>query len=338
MSKKRVKLVDIAEAMNVSVGLVSLVLSGKAKENRISDAVAQKVIEKANEMGYRANQMARGLRTGKSNIIGLIVADIANPYFGKMARFVENEAAKLGYQVMFGSSDEDPDKLNDLINVFLSRQVDGTIIVPVHKSEKYLEALKNQAFPFVFIDRYCEQVPVDAFCTDNFLGAYQLCDLLIKKGYRKIGAVVYDSNISNNTERIRGYTSALKQHNLYDESEHLSFRISFDHFETRLESIIREAIDKKCEALFFANNSLGIASIKLFDKMGMNIPDDLGVVSFDNPESFQIAKPAITCMEQPIEQMCRLAIEKLVDIIENQNNIQEGTVLLPASMIVRDSC
>jgi LacI family transcriptional regulator len=338
MSKKRVKLVDIAEALNVSVGLVSLVLSGKAKENRISDAVSQKVIEKAKELGYRANQMARGLRTGKSNIIGLIVADIANPYFGKMARFVENEAAKLGYQVMFGSSDENPDKLNDLINVFLSRQVDGTVIVPVTKSEKHLEALKKQAFPFVFIDRYCAQVPVDAFCTDNFLGAYQLCDLLIKKGYKKIGAIVYDSEISNNTERIRGYTSALKQHNLYEEHASLIFRVRFEHFETRLESIIKDAIEKKCEALFFANNSLGVASIKLFDKMGIKIPDDLGMVSFDNPESFQVAKPAITCMEQPIEQMCRLAIGKLVDLIENKQNNQEGTVLLPASMIVRNSC
>ncbi len=210
MSLKKVKLVDIAKEMNVSVGLVSLVLSGKAKESRISEGLAKKVALKAKQMGYQANALARGLRTGKSYIIGLIVADIANPYFGKMARQIENEASKLGYQVMFSSSDEDGVKQEELVSMFLSRQVDGMIIVPVANSEKLFSELQSQSVPFVFIDRYCEGINQDFVTTDNFEGAVELTNQLIEKGYKKIASLVYDIDNTNNIDRIRGYESALK--------------------------------------------------------------------------------------------------------------------------------
>jgi len=338
MAKKRVKLIDIASALDVSIGLVSIVLSGKGKENRISDALSKKVIEKAKELGYQANQLARGLRTGKTNIIGLAVADIANPYFGKMARFIENEASKLGYQVMFGSSDEDPKKLNDIINVFLTRQVDAMVIVPVKDSKDFLHSLQDQTIPFVFIDRYCEGVDESSVCTDNFDGAYQLNNILISKGYKKIGALVYDTGLSNNKERIKGYVSALKTANLYDANEDLVFEVGFKHMETRLESALKTAMRKGCDALFFANNSLGIQSLKYFDKMEIEIPTDMGMVSFDNPESFQIAKPGVTCLEQPIAQMCARAISILSDKIEGKGQEKNSSILLPGNLIVRGSC
>lgn len=338
MAKKRVKLVDIAKELDVSVGLVSIVLSGKNKENRISDTLTQKVIAKANEMGYQKNKLARGLRTGKSGIIGLAVADIANPYFGKMARFIENEASKLGYQVMFGSCDEDSEKLNDLIDVFLSRQVDAMLIVPVNNSEKYLLALQEQPIPFVFLDRYCEGVNEDAVMTDNFEGGYQLSNVLVNKGYKKIAAFVYDTGLTNNKERIKGYISALKNANMYNDSEDLVFEIGFKHLETRLESALNAAIKKGCDALFFANNNLGIQSLKYFNRMNIKLPQDLGIVSFDNPESFQISKPGVTCFEQPIEHMCTKAISILFNKIDGGLSEKKDLVLLPGNLIIRESC
>ncbi|MBI9065344.1 MAG: substrate-binding domain-containing protein, partial [Marinilabiliaceae bacterium] len=317
---------------------VSCVLSGKAKENRISKNLAKKVIDKANELGYQTNQMARGLRTGKSGILGLVVADIANPYFGKMARFIENEAAKLGYQVMFGSSDEDSNKLNSIVNVFLSRQVDGLVIVPVNGSEEFLKKLKDQSVPFVFIDRYSEGVDVETVCTDNFEGAYQLTHLLISKGCKKIASFVYDTNLTNNLERIKGYESCLKSAGLYKGNEELVYEVGFKHMEQRLESSIKLALKNKCDAFFFANNALGVHCIKYFKDNGVRIPDDIKVVSFDNPEAFQIVDPSITCYEQPIEQMSARAIKVLFDKIENRSLVQNRTYLLPGNLIVRNSC
>jgi LacI family transcriptional regulator len=337
MTQKRVKLVDIAKELNVSVGLVSLVLGGKAKEHRISDAISEKVLQKAKEMGYQANQVARGLRTGKTGIIGLIVADIANPYFGQMARCLENGAAKLGYQVMFGSSDEDEMKLNQLVNVFLSRQVDGMIVVPVKNSQKILSEIQKQSIPVVLIDRYCDDHDEDFICSDNFEGSFQLNSLLLNSGYRKIAAFVYTTEVTNLRDRIRGYESAVHNKFPSENLEDLIFEVGFKNVRAGLESAIKKAIGKGCDALFFANNNLGILSLNILDKMGKHVPDDIGLVSFDNPEAFQIAKPGITCFEQPIESMCKEAI-RILSLKINNKKLPEYRRQLQGSLILRGSC
>ena len=113
-SGKKVTIVDIAKELGVSNAMVSMVLSGKGSEHRISEKAAKRVFESAKKLGYKPNQMAKALRTGKSGVLGLIVADIANPFFANIARSIENEAEKFGYQVMFASSDEDLEKFTKL--------------------------------------------------------------------------------------------------------------------------------------------------------------------------------------------------------------------------------
>ncbi len=336
MSLKKVKLVDIAKEMNVSVGLVSLVLSGKAKESRISEGLSKKVALKAKQMGYQANALARGLRTGKSYIIGLIVADIANPYFGKMARQIENEASKLGYQVMFSSSDEDGVKQEELVSMFLSRQVDGMIIVPVANSEKLFSELQSQSVPFVFIDRYCEGINQDFVTTDNFEGAVELTNQLIEKGYKKIASLVYDIDNTNNIDRIKGYESALKNSNLYSK-EPIVLSVNRNRKDNKLREIIQKAISDGCDAFFFANNSLGIESIKIISELGLKIPKDIAMVSFDNPVTFDVVSPGITCYEQPIEYMSSKAVNILYEKMKGNKLNEIQKILLPGNLIFRES-
>ncbi len=335
MGKKRITLGDIAKELNVSIGLVSLVLSGKAKENRIRDEVARKVIDKAKEMGYQANVMARGLRTGKSGIIGLVVADIANPFFATLARYVENEAARQGYQVMFSSSDEDPKKLNSILNAFHSRQVDGLIIVPVEDSKDSLQRIQDQFIPTVLIDRECDGFKEDLICTDNYQGGFELANVLIKEKYKKIGALVYDLNLSNNKERIRGYEEAIQQAGY--EIEPLIFKIDFDNVEDELEKVLHNAIDECCDALFFANNNLGILSLKILRNIDKKLPKELGMVSFDNPEAFEISRPRMTSYQQPIKEISKQAVTMLISKIKEKQPAENKRVLLRGKLILRDS-
>jgi len=336
MSQDQVKLIDIAKKLNVSVGLVSIVLAGKSKECRISAELTEKVIKTAKELGYRPNQLARGLRTGKSGIIGLLVADISNPFFGKMARFIENEAAKLEYQVMFGSSDENPEKLENLINMFTSRQVDGMIIVPVFQSKSFLLSLQEQSIPFVFIDRYCDGVDEDAVVSNNYMGSYQLTRLLTKNGYRKIAAIANVLHLSNIKERVHGFTTAIKDSGLDYPVEDFVYEV--DQLDTGVEAVLKQALENDCDAFFFANNKLGISSLKYFDKAGLSIPDDIGIVSYDNPEVFQATNPGITCMEQPIELMCAKALNILSRKIEGKSLTKPERISLDGNLIVRESC
>lgn len=121
---KKPSLTDIAEKLGVSTTLVSMVLNGKGKENRISDRMVKKVYEVAGELNYKPNQLARGLRTGRSKTIGMIVADISNPFFANIGRKIEDEASKHGYHVIFCSSDENTEQSNTLIGVLKERQVE----------------------------------------------------------------------------------------------------------------------------------------------------------------------------------------------------------------------
>src|SRR5690606_11324084 len=133
--KKRVSIKNIAEAAGVSTALVSYVLNNKEKEARVGKEIAIKIREIAKELGYQPNQRAKSLKSGLSYIIGLIVADISNPYFANIARTVEDEAKKNNYTVIFGSSDENAEKSRDLIDVLINRQVDGFIIAPTDDFE-----------------------------------------------------------------------------------------------------------------------------------------------------------------------------------------------------------
>ncbi len=335
MPRKQVKLADIATDLKVSVGLVSLVLSGKSKEYRISDSIAEKVIQRASQLGYTTNQLARGLRTGKSGIIGLIVADIANPYFGKMARSIENEASKVGYHVMFGSSDENPEKQNSLINIFLSRQVDAMAIVPVRDSSKFFKSLKNSSTPIVFIDRYCDGIVEDVCCADNEKGGFELTNHLLQQGYRKIAAFVLDQVLSTNTDRIRGYRRAIPNSD-YD-SDNLVYTLGYHYDDISLMQALEDAIRRGCDSIFFANNNLAISSLSLFGKMGLRIPEDLGIVSFDNPEAFEISMPPITCYEQPIELICSTAVKTMYKKLDHYKTWSPSKRLFEGSLIIRKS-
>lgn len=336
--KRKVKLIDIAKKLEVSVGLVSVVLSGKWKENRISEALAKKVVATANEMGYQKNQLATSLRTGKSGIIGLVVADIANPFFGKMARFIEDEALKRGYQLMIGSSDEDANKLGGILNVFVSRQVDGLLIVPVRNSGAIISDVVVDKVPFVFVDRYCENLEEDVVLTDNFEGAYQLCRVLVNKGYKKIATFVYDNNLTNNIERINGYKAALKNTRNKGQKEEYIYKIDFKNVENSLKIALKSALENKCDAIFFANNHLGILSLKYLNEMNVSIPDEIGVVGFDNPEVFQIIKPGVTCFEQPIQEICEKAVDLLFKKIEGKELPEKHKMHLSGKIISRNSC
>ena len=147
--EKRTSLKDIAYQVGVSTTLVSIVLNGKSKQYRIGDDVSQRVIDVAKKMNYSPNMSARNLRVGKSQLIGLVVTDISNPFYSAIARIIEDRANELGYTVVFSSSDEELKLTNKLINVLLSKGVDGLIVVPCDGSKKLITDLHDKNIPLV---------------------------------------------------------------------------------------------------------------------------------------------------------------------------------------------
>ena len=151
---KPVSIKDIAGQVGVSTTTVSFVLNGKAKEKRISDDLKNRILEVAASLNYRPNQVARGLRTGQTHTLGLIIEDISNPFFANLAKAVEAEADKFGYTVMFCSTENNEQKASSLLHMLKHRQMDGFIITPTQGMESEVKRLGEEGRPVVLIDRY----------------------------------------------------------------------------------------------------------------------------------------------------------------------------------------
>ena len=335
MKKRRVTLKDIAHQLDVSTSLVSLVLAGKGKQHRISENVILKVKEKAFEMGYRPNQNARALRTGKTGIIGLIVADIANVFYGKMARELENEFSLYGYNLIFGSSDENPKQMEHLIRIFISRQVDGIIIVPVINSDEHFKMLSKAQVPYVMIDRYLNSLDADCVVTDNKRASFELVNLIIKKGYKSIGAVAYENQLSVNHDRLDGYKEALRYAGLPIDKNQIFFT-GYENTGQKVDELIKYCLENKVEALFFINNHLGIEALKILRTEHIQIPEQMAIVGFDNPEAFEVSEPGVTCYQQPMEELCHKAMQLLMQRLSNPDKPIEK-ILLKGKIIQRNS-
>src|SRR5690348_6892120 len=211
---KKVSLKDVALHLGVSTALVSYVINNKEKEARVGPEMAKKIRKAVAELNYQPNLIAKSLKSGKTNTIGLIVADISNPFFSSIARIIEDEARNQGYVVIFGSSDESAEKSQALINVFLNRQVDAFIIAPAENTEKQIKALKNAGIPVVLIDRYFPGVPSDSVRINNTEVSKKAVTHLIKEDRKHIALLTYKTKLAHINERTEGYKQALKAHGL----------------------------------------------------------------------------------------------------------------------------
>ncbi|MDD4189902.1 MAG: substrate-binding domain-containing protein [Mangrovibacterium sp.] len=339
---KKASLNDIAARVGVSKTLVSFVLNGKGKKFRISDELCRKVIETATEMNYQPNRLAQGLRTGKTKTIGLIIADVANPFFGKLGREIEQEAALHGYRVVFCSSDENPEKSRQQIAMLQQSQVDGYIISPPVNSEDQIRALSKGAVPYVLIDRYFPEIDSNYIVVDNFQAAWQATSHLIKLGRKRIANITVNLDLVNMRDRTEGYRQALTD-SAINVDENLIRVLPFSHGNQDVDRAIRELAgdrsDLKADAILFSTSKIGIMGIECLTGMGIKIPEDIAVVSFDNADAYKICVSPGTVVAQPIREMGQTAVRMLLNAVAHPETTGETQkVLLKTGFIVRKSC
>ncbi len=337
MSKKKVSLKDIALKANVSAALVSYVLNGKGRQNRVRKEKAEQIIEIAKKLNYQPNHLAKSLRSGKSFTIGLVIADISNPFFANIARIVENQARHYGYTVIYGSSDEDASKSMDLINVLLSRRVDGFIIVSAENSEKQLYYLMEQNILFVLLDRYFPEIKTDYVSTNNYKASFDAGSHLVDMGYKNIGMIAYKSKMFHMQERIRGYREALKKNHLPSRKKWLQ-DVNFNNVKTEVATAIDIMLSTipPADAIIFATYNLAVNGLKYIDRLGIKVPSDLAIVSFGQADVFDLYACPITYVMQDMENLGKAAVDILVKKMENpEEKIQE--VLYDARLIEQES-
>ncbi|MGF1637271.1 MAG: LacI family DNA-binding transcriptional regulator [Cyclobacteriaceae bacterium] len=338
MTLKKTSLNDIALKLGVSKTLVSLVLNGKARENRISEELIGKVEQVARELNYKPNQMARGLRLGKSHTLGLIVADISNQFFGRISRAIEDEAERHGYTMIFCSSDEAPQRLEKQIAILRDKQVDGLIITPTEGSEAMIKQLQEDHFPFVLLDRYISGLSTPSVTIDNYKAAFQGVSHLFSQGYKKVAYINYALELAHFSDRLHGYTEAHLAQDMIMNPD-LVCKVPFIGLEDAMEAVIQQLLDKEVpDAIFFANGRIGLVGLQALLKLNVKIPDDLGIVSFDDNETFGLSYVPVSCIAQPIDNIGRKAFTLLYDLINSESILKkEQSIKLDGELILRKS-
>lgn len=335
---KKVSLKDIAEKAGVSVTTVSIVLNGRAKDMKISEAMARKILALGEKMNYRPNHFAKGLRTGKTNTIGLIVDDISNYFFGHLANIVEEEADKLGYTVMFCSSENNEGKSRHILNMLVDKHMDGYIIAPTKAMLPELEKLVKEKKPAVLIDRYYQQLDSSYVTIDNVNGSLEAVNYLAKKGYRRIALVTNLTDQLQMIQRMEGYQQGLKKNHLQLDHQIIK-EIPFGLTDEKVVKEIKDFVElnkNKIDAIFFTSNNLGVAGLEALRSIGKRIPDDISVICFDDNDLFRLGMPGISVVSQPIKDIAKKAVEILIQQI-NQRSTTVEHIVLKTVMIERES-
>jgi LacI family transcriptional regulator len=319
--KKNVSIKDIAAAVGVSPALVSFVLNGKQKQYRVSDQMAEKILNTAREMDYTPNGFARSLRAGTSHTIGVVVSDISNTFFAEIVKNIETTAESLGYMALFASSDERSDKLAELTRKMLAKEVDGMIVVPCRGSEDTVRMLVDRKIPLVLLDRYIPEIRTDYVCLDNRRAAYEATVHLIEQGYERIGFVGYGPDLSNQRGRIEGYTQAMTDKGL--KSSVITRYVDMDSFDKSCERAMAGMLENNVDAILFATNTITIKCLYYIQNRGIRIPDDLGIVCFDGESAFDFFYAPISYISQPLERMARKSVEILVEKMASKDCLMQ---------------
>ena len=327
---------DIAKDLNISITTVSFILNGKAREKRISNDLTEKVLKYVKKVNYTPNQLAKSLRTGKTNLIGLIVENISNPFFANVARLIEEKAYKRGFRIIYCSSENKTQKVRELLKVFRERKIGAYIITPTAGTENEIKSLLQENLSVVLFDQYFPNFTTNYVVVNNFQGTYNAMVHLIGQGFRRIAFITLKSNQTQMKERLDGYKRAMKENHLKSYIKTMAFEENGRHYLGNITKFLQK--EKTIDAVFFATNNLGIGGLEAIKNLNKKIPADIGVVSFDDHELFRLYSPSITAIAQPIDEISQQLIDILLKDIETCKEDKEiKKIVLPASLVIRES-
>jgi LacI family transcriptional regulator len=319
---------EVATTSGTSLKTVSRVFNDVPTVDPI---LKEKVLRAAKKLNYIPNMTAGSLRrtNGKTNTVGILLEDIANPFSSALYRIYEDYAEEHGYVILAGSLDEDPSRELDLVKLFISRRVDGLLIAPSGKDHAYLKREVRSGVHFGFVDRPPVNFEADVVLSTNQVGAFDAVKHLISFGHKRIAFLGDDPAIYTAQERYMGYTKALKASKI-----ELDRSLVFKGFSTESDAIaqIRELLrSSNAPTAFFASqNLLTLVVLKALRAEGLE--KSIAVVGFDDIPAAELLTPGVTLVKQDIAEIGRRSIEMLFSRINgNLNGYQ--TEVVPTTLI-----
>jgi DNA-binding LacI/PurR family transcriptional regulator len=337
---KTVTVSDVAARAETSTATVSRVLNTTAT---VREDLRQRVLQASKELGYSPNHIARSLKQNSTHTVGVVISDIANPFFASVVRGIEDTLASRGYLALLCNTDLDVEKESVYIRLLGERRIDGVIISAATRASQHLKTLRRNRIPWVFINRRPVGFGGPAVLTDNRWGAFEACNHLIQLGHSRIGMLSGPQDINTGLDRMLGYREALTMHGIPVDNE-LIFVGNFTEesgYDGTLQLMTLPA-DQRPTALFVGNNQIAIGAIQGLIELKLRMPDDVALVTFDESDWAKITDPPLTTVAQSNYEMGQMAAHLLVESMIAGKLPDEDApsqdILLRPRLIVRRSC
>src|SRR5712692_8168443 len=332
-ASKAASIYDVAREARVSVFTVSAVIN---KTGRVSATLARRVEAAIHKLNYRPNLLARSLAKQQTHTLGMVVTDIANPFFPAIVRGAEDTAQKAGYSVLLCNSDDKQDKEAVYLELLLSKRVDGIILnkTPAALSIAQRRMLAEAKVPIVLLMRTCPGLKTDVVQTDDRQGAMDAVSHLARIGHKRIALVSGPLHVSNARARRQGYRKALEASGL-EYAPDLTFEGDY-----RIESGYRAGLallPHRPDAVLVTNYLMTVGFMSAADEIGMLCPEDFALVSFDDYPWLGCFRPRLTTIELPKYELGSTAVRLLLERIQGKRS-RAITVNLPPQLRVRESC
>lgn len=321
---------DVAKAAGVALSTASYALNGSSK---VSEATRMKVLEASKQLNYQKNGLATDLKRSSTKTIALILNDMSGPYYSELIRGVQETALEHGYSLIacssFGGNE------STAIKFLKEKRVDGVIISAHHLQDEAILEAARKGFPIIVLDRYLNNEFVYNVLVDNERGGYLATELLIKNGCKQIAYISSPSTSYDHKLRLKGYRQALNDYNL-ECAPHLNvngrFTIDGGYMATKLLIAQRNLPD----GIFYANDEMAVGGMKAFKEAGIQIPEDISIIGFDDIILAEYMSPPLTTIRQPKYEAGSLAAHLILQLLDGQN--LEHEYMLPTELIVRKSC
>lgn len=330
-TSSKVTIVDVARQAGVSYATVSRVLND---EPYVKSETRSRVMTALHEMGYVANRQARSLRTGRSQMIGLLVRDLGTGYIGEIIAGIDAEVAATHFEMLLFTTHHQAREPEYVAN-FVGGMADGLLLVLPHNIDTYSELLNQRRYPHVIID-YKGSDKGPALGADNYGGAIKAVSYLASLGHRRIGFITGDLSLTSAVDRLAGYRAAVASHRL-DPDPALVVEGDYHQLGGHAGAQALLALPEPPTAIFAANDVMAFGAMEAIREAGLRIPQDISVLGFDDTLLATSVSPALTTIHQPLEEMGRQAVQMLLTYIEDPDRPFEYREL-PTELVVRNSC
>jgi len=332
---KTITLKEIAQKAGVSVATVSRALNHPEK---LDSETLEKIKQVIKNTNYIPNRVAQRLRTKKSprKLIGVLLADIQNPFYIDILRGIEEIAYSLGFTIFIGEFSQESDKEKMYLEKMKSELIDGLIVAPSSEEDPEVIKIIKGGLPVVCVDRTLKNVPVDAVLVDNKKGAFEAVEFLIQRNYKKIAYIGGLPQIPTTIQRKEGYEEALKKYNIPINPEFIQLGDSKIESGKKLtEKLLK--LPNPPDALFTGNNLLTLGALETIYKFNLKIPNDIAIIGFDDMPWAEFFNPPLTAVRQPGYEIGKRAAELLFQRLMEPNR-PHIKLILETQLIIRKSC